>query len=426
MNAYPVANAGADFLPTLEKTVVQLSGSGTDGNPLDVLSFSWQQLSGTAVVGLTGADTATPSFTLPDILVAETSVWKLVVTDPDGLASDPSTVEIPIKPKNNPPVVTVTPVLDTPEGMSVVLAASVVDPNEDAIVSVQWVKLEGPAGALSNPDQLMAGFEIPDIVTETKFVFELTATDSNGGEGKGQVTFYGLRVNQDPVACADGPASEFEGRDVMIDAGCSLDPDPGDQLEFMWTQTSGVEVGLMSDGMGVASFTAPETPEELALEFELIVNDDFGGEDRLTRAVTIQPDPLFPVEVIVRTTPGSAVVGLTPSVSVEVEVLARDGSQLIVDGTQVALSTTLGALAGPPVVGTSLGLVTTTFTPGVGRRPRDRDRGRGVVVRGRSGRNPRPRLAGRGWPTLVERRPAHRRRGLRDSGAGSGHRNRCR
>src|SRR6266496_1404447 len=62
-NNVPVANAGADQ-SVEEHDPVTLNGSGTDADS-DLLSFHWTQDSGVAVV-LTGADTATPTFTAPD------------------------------------------------------------------------------------------------------------------------------------------------------------------------------------------------------------------------------------------------------------------------------------------------------------------------------------------------------------------------
>jgi hypothetical protein len=80
-NNVPVANAGADQTVE-EQTQVTLNGSGTDGDN-DPLTFTWTQDSGTPVV-LTGSNTATPTFTAPEVSQGQNDiplVFKLVVND---------------------------------------------------------------------------------------------------------------------------------------------------------------------------------------------------------------------------------------------------------------------------------------------------------------------------------------------------------
>ncbi len=68
-NKNPVANAGSD-LEVTESVVVKLSGSGTDPNG-DTLTYSWLQTAGKAVL-LSGGNTATPSFTAPQVAGTDT------------------------------------------------------------------------------------------------------------------------------------------------------------------------------------------------------------------------------------------------------------------------------------------------------------------------------------------------------------------
>ncbi len=85
LNETPTADAGPDQTGIEGGAVVTLSGSGTDPDAGDTLSYAWEQVSGTSVT-LTGADTAGPNFTTPGGLDAdETLTFTLRVVDRDGL-----------------------------------------------------------------------------------------------------------------------------------------------------------------------------------------------------------------------------------------------------------------------------------------------------------------------------------------------------
>ncbi len=90
VNNPPNADAGPDAY-TAYAAVTQLDGSGSSDPENDTLSFSWAQIGGTSTVTLTGANTATPSFTAPD--VDDVLVFQLTVNDGNG-NSDTDTVTV--------------------------------------------------------------------------------------------------------------------------------------------------------------------------------------------------------------------------------------------------------------------------------------------------------------------------------------------
>lgn len=90
-NTSPVANAGADVTANVG-SVVQLNGSASndaDGNL--PLTYGWTQVSGSPVT-ISGANTATPSFTTPAAVGALS--FALVVTDALGAASTADTMVV--------------------------------------------------------------------------------------------------------------------------------------------------------------------------------------------------------------------------------------------------------------------------------------------------------------------------------------------
>jgi hypothetical protein len=101
----PIANAGFDQAVASGASVT-LDGSASSGPAGLPLSFAWTQSSGAAVV-LTGADTATPSFTAPVVPAgtpAATLTFSLVVSD-KNFSSAPASVTVTVNPEaqNFPP-----------------------------------------------------------------------------------------------------------------------------------------------------------------------------------------------------------------------------------------------------------------------------------------------------------------------------------
>lgn len=86
-NSAPVASAGNDRA-AVEFSTVQLSGSATDPNAGDVLTYAWTQVSGTTVA-LSNMNSAQASFVAPDTQPGTSLVlvFRLTVTDSGGLTS---------------------------------------------------------------------------------------------------------------------------------------------------------------------------------------------------------------------------------------------------------------------------------------------------------------------------------------------------
>lgn len=80
-NTEPVADAGIDFQVNDAGLTVQLNGSASFDPDGDSLSYAWEQLTGPTVT-LTGADTATPSFTT--LNRGDVYTFRLVVSDGRG------------------------------------------------------------------------------------------------------------------------------------------------------------------------------------------------------------------------------------------------------------------------------------------------------------------------------------------------------
>ena len=87
-NEAPAANAGADQDGIAGGATVNLSGTGTDPDADDTLSYGWTQTAGTTVT-LSATDAVSTSFTAPsDLSASETLRFRLRVTDAGGLSAE--------------------------------------------------------------------------------------------------------------------------------------------------------------------------------------------------------------------------------------------------------------------------------------------------------------------------------------------------
>ena len=95
VNEAPTADAGSDQADVEQGAAVTLSGFGTDPDSGDTLSYAWTQ-SGTPAVTLSDSAVASPTFTAPTGLSADTALtFTLRVTDDEGMyAEDSVTVTI--------------------------------------------------------------------------------------------------------------------------------------------------------------------------------------------------------------------------------------------------------------------------------------------------------------------------------------------
>jgi K319-like protein len=118
VNTAPTARAGIDQ-SVVENVTVQLSGSGSDQNVGDTLTFAWTQTSGTGVT-INNPGLAQASFLAPDVApnVPETLSFRLTVTDAGGLSA---TDDIDVTVSEAAPVVTISGLLQyefpTPKAM---------------------------------------------------------------------------------------------------------------------------------------------------------------------------------------------------------------------------------------------------------------------------------------------------------------------
>jgi K319L-like, PKD domain len=171
-NVAPTANAGADQT-VASGALVNLDGTGSSDPDGTIASYAWTQTGGPAVT-LTGADTATPSFTAPTVAVSTDLTFSLTVTDNDG-ATGTDTVVVTVNPPNVAPTANAGADQTVTAGDLVTLdGTGSSDPNGDAL-TFSWTQLSGTTVTLSGANTATPSFTAPNV-TET-LVFQLEVCD---------------------------------------------------------------------------------------------------------------------------------------------------------------------------------------------------------------------------------------------------------
>ena len=282
-NDDPTANAGTDQTVN-DGDLVTLSGSGTDPED-EALSYSWSQTGGSPTVTLTGATTATPSFTAPNLTSDVTLTFTLTVTA--GGASDTDTVNVTVRADNDDPTANAGTDQTVNDGDLVTLSGSGTDPEDEAL-SYSWSQTGGsPTVTLTGATTATPSFTAPNLTSDVTLTFTLTVT-AGGASDTDTVNVTVRADNDDPTANAGTDQTVNDG-DLVTLSGSGTDPED-EALSYSWSQTGGSPtVTLTGATTATPSFTAPNLTSDVTLTFTLTVTAG-GASDTDTVNVTVRAD----------------------------------------------------------------------------------------------------------------------------------------
>ena len=275
-----VCRAGPDVnvdepVNSLGNDSITLDASGSTIESGSIASYLWTQIDGPDVT-LTNANTATPSFMLPQVNQGGASlVFQVTCTSDLGTQSS-DTLTVSVSDVNRAPIADAGADQTVLEGEVVSLDASTSsDPDADAIEYL-WTIVSGPAVALSDPMVATPSFTAPEVGPQGSAIeLEVTVMDSGTPvmSSTDRVIVNVSNVNQAPSAVIESIAPVAARSTVSLDASGSLDVD-GTALTFNWVQTAGTQVTLQGADTATPSFQLPDVDVAgEVLTFEVVVSD---------------------------------------------------------------------------------------------------------------------------------------------------------
>ena len=238
---------------------------------------------------MSGASSATPSFTAPDVGAdGETLTFALTVTDNDGGTSTADNVDVTVDNVivNQEPTANAGSDQTVNEGDTVNLDGSgSSDPDGDTL-TYAWTQTAGTSATLSDASSATPSFTAPDVDSTDTLTFELTVDDGNGHTATDTVdiTVNNVIVNQPPVASLTAnPTTIDEASTSALDASASTD-DVG-VVQYAFEQVGGTAGTITVDSTdpSKATFQAPSISTDETATIKVTVTD---AED-LTDSATV-------------------------------------------------------------------------------------------------------------------------------------------
>ena len=311
VQAGPKANAGVDQTVN-SGAMVTLDGSGSNGVTLE---YAWTREDGTAggtaaAVTLTGADTATPTFTAAAVDAGaandKTYIFTLTVTDEDD-DTHKDTVKITI---NSAPIARIESGKTTPSGESVTLVSTSLDGDDVAELEYSWTRTGGTGDATkvtptggSETTSMLSIRPTDDVATMTDaktHIYTLTVTDAHGATHTSDpVTVTVEEPIADPVVIVAGGTTQTksQGTSVVLNGTGSTKDRRRSIATYRWARTGGTgSSGITLTGGNTAqlSFTADDVApgdNDVTHIFTLTVTDDGGDFGTGSVIVTVQAGP---------------------------------------------------------------------------------------------------------------------------------------
>ena len=291
-NNPPAVGAGADQ-EVDEGATVTLSGTVSDDDPGDTLTYSWTH-DGALAITITGSDSLSASFTAPDVAANTTITVTLTVDDGTVEVSDTLQVTIADSP-NSPPTVNAGQDQEVDEGATVTLSGTVSDDDPGDTLTYSWTHDGALAITITGSDSLSASFTAPDVAANTTITVTLTVDDGTVEVSDTLQVTVTDSPNSPPTVNAGQDQEVDEGATVTL-SGTVSDDDPGDTLAYSWTHDGALAITITGSDSLSASFTAPDVAANTTITVTLTV-DDGTVEVSDTLQVTVTDSPNSPPTV---------------------------------------------------------------------------------------------------------------------------------
>ena len=251
-------------------------------------AYSWRHTAGAATVNMRGANTATPTFTAPNLLANTDLTFTMTVTIGDETMTD--TMILTVEADNDDPVANAGRDLTVWEGSTVTLPGSGWDPEGESL-TYAWTQTGGiPTVTLTGATSPRPRFTAPRTTVDLTLTFELTVTA--GGASHTDTVDVTVR---ELVLLANAGPDQVVGEDETVRLDGSLSTVPfGESITYSWSQTGGPSVTLTGATTARPTFISPlGQPRDVTLTFTLTVSA-VGDDSTATDTVDVIVEAVGP------------------------------------------------------------------------------------------------------------------------------------
>ena len=251
-------------------------------------AYSWRHTAGAATVNMRGANTATPTFTAPNLLANTDLTFTMTVTIGDETMTD--TMVLTVEADNDDPVANAGRDLTVWEGSTVTLPGSGWDPEGESL-TYAWTQTGGiPNVTLTGASSPRPRFTAPRTTVDLTLTFELTVTAG----GASHTDTVDVTV-QELVLLANAGPDQVVGEDETVRLDGSLSTVPfGESITYSWSQTGGPNVTLTGATTARPTFISPlGQPRDVTLTFTLTVSA-VGDDSTATDTVDVIVEAVGP------------------------------------------------------------------------------------------------------------------------------------
>ena len=290
-NSAPSVDAGSPQTVT-EGTTVMLSGTASDADTEDTLSYEWTHNSSLTIT-LSSPSAPDTSFDAPNVAADTPVLFTLTVSD--GTASSTDTVLVTIQDSaNTPPTADASSPQTVTEGDAVTLSGTANDADPEDTLAYKWTHNSSLTITLADAAALETTFTAPAVSANTTVLFTLNVTDGTVHVADTVTITIADRPNRAPTANAGANRTVTEGATVTL-SGTASDDDPEDtSLSYSWAHTSGPAISLTGPATATPSFTAPNVGETRDIVLTLTVTDSGSLTDTDTVTITVNDSPNSP------------------------------------------------------------------------------------------------------------------------------------
>lgn len=175
-NSPPTVDAGDDQT-VQEGDAVTLTGTASDDDPEDTLTYQWAHDSSLTIT-LADSTALSTTFTAPNIASNATVTFTLTVNDGDTVSTDTITVIIAdTTPPNRAPIADIGSDLTLTGGSQATITATASDPDGDSL-TYQWRTSPTNVGVVfGSPNSLTTTITVPEVDGETRIAIILQVGD---------------------------------------------------------------------------------------------------------------------------------------------------------------------------------------------------------------------------------------------------------